>query len=131
MSLNAKPANKLARSLFFIVFVGGLLFMASFIISYIFNHYLSFKYFNGARFTILEIAGIIAFVYVLAFGIRFGFKSSQPVINRFSNQNRNEEEEDCHEIENKLKSNIDMLSANEKEQLKRKLAEICGTHKLD
>lgn len=132
-------AGKLVRSLFFIAFVGGLLFCISYTFSYIANHYLYDELGLEEPVSILELAGLVAFVYVIFFGIKFGFRKSNSQYQEFQDYERPHahddssdsshhfaEDLDCDELSQKYKTSLDKLSEKEKEELKSKLANICG-----
>jgi hypothetical protein len=141
-------ASKWARSLFFIVFVGGLLFCISYTFAYVANHYLYSQLGLERPVSLLEVAGIVAFLYVALFGIKFGFSrgfrraatapdstphyiphkdlSDTHITGEGMHSHTEESLEDCDELENRLKASVEELSEKEKEELKKRLAEICG-----
>ncbi len=63
--------SKKARSIFYIVLISGLLSLTSFVIEFIWNHTF-IKLFGVPTISFLESVGIVAFVYVVYFGIKFG-----------------------------------------------------------
>ncbi|GEM_PF-2141071 len=60
-----------ARSLFYIIIISGLLSLTSFVIYLIWNNSVV-KEFEMAEISFLEAVGIVAFVYVIYFGLHFG-----------------------------------------------------------
>ena len=65
--------SKTARSIFFIVFVGGLLTLGAVLMEFLWNSLLT-NIIPFKPFTFLESVGILSFLYVIYFGIRFGKK---------------------------------------------------------
>jgi|GEM_PF-4129390 len=135
MSHRLFSANKLARSLFFIVFVGGLLFCISYTLSYIANHYLYNNLRLDREVSVLEVSGLVAFIYVLAFGFKFGFSSRKEAWGKINlaqydfqheKMDLDANTEDCDDLTAKYRQSLSDLSEAEKEELKRKLADICG-----
>lgn len=66
--------GKTARSIFFIFFIGGLFLFISIIFEHFCNEMI-FESFKMPCINTLEAAGIIAFGYIIYYGIRFGINS--------------------------------------------------------
>lgn len=66
--------EKIARSIFFILFIGGLFLFLSFALENICNRMI-FDTFQIPCINTLEAAGIVAFIYIIVYGILFGIKS--------------------------------------------------------
>ena len=62
---------KIARSIFFIFFIGGLFLLLSMLLESLCNNFI-FKKFHVPCINTMEAAGIVAFVYIIFFGIKFG-----------------------------------------------------------
>lgn len=131
MSHRILSAGKLARSLFFIGFVGGLLFFVSYTFSHVANNYFYNTLSLQRPVSILEVAGVLSFIYVIAFGFKFGLNRgprydeivyTQIDMDAFSDKKT----EDCEELETYYKKQSRKLTDEQKEKLKEKLAEICG-----
>lgn len=72
----SKSTIHTARSLFYIIIISGLLSLTSFVIFLIWNNSIS-KEFDMAEISFLEAVGIVAFVYVIYFGLHFGREKCQ------------------------------------------------------
>ncbi len=114
----------IARSVFFIIFTGGLLLFSSIVFTNICN--ITFlERFNLPCLNYLESAGIMAFVYIFGFGIRYGITKkdlTNSLMPKFQNTDRNVKSE-------KIFSNIKQMSPEEREILKQQLANCCGVQK--
>ena len=75
MSMNNKIGRK-ARSVFYIIFISGLLSLTSWIVEILWDLSL-YKFFNLSQISFLESVGIVSFVYIIYFGIKFGEASWQ------------------------------------------------------
>ncbi len=60
-----------ARSIFYIIIISGLLSLTSIVIMLVWNNSLSL-HLDMEEISFLEAVGLVAFVYVIYFGIRFG-----------------------------------------------------------
>jgi hypothetical protein len=70
MSFIDKIGRK-ARSVFYIIFISGLLSLTSFIVGLVWNYSFT-AHLNFSEITFLESVGIVSFVYIIYFGIKFG-----------------------------------------------------------
>lgn len=66
--------EKIARSIFFIIFIGGLFLFISYTLENICNLVI-FNTFKIPCINTLEAAGIVGFAYIIIYGINFGIKS--------------------------------------------------------
>lgn len=66
--------EKIARSIFFIIFIGGLFLFISFTLENICNLVI-FDTLKIPCINTLEAAGIVGFGYIIIYGINFGIKS--------------------------------------------------------
>jgi len=66
--------EKIARTIFFIFFIGGLFLFMSFTLENVCNRMI-FDTFKMPCINTLEAAGIIGFIYIIIYGINFGIKS--------------------------------------------------------
>lgn len=66
--------EKIARSIFFIIFIGGLFLFISYILENVCNRVI-FDTFKMPCINTLEAAGIVGFAYIFIYGINFGIKS--------------------------------------------------------
>ena len=111
----------IARSVFFIGFTGGLLLFSSIVFANVCNITL-LNSFELPCLNYLESAGILAFVYVIVFGIKFGFSKTDltnTLMSKFQNSDKSV----------KIVENLKKMSAEEKLILKQELADCCGMNK--
>lgn len=82
--------GRTARTTFFIMFVGGLYFLSSYLLSLLCNK-LIFGVFQMPCINTLESSGIIAFLFIIFFGIKFGlkYKDNSDFSNKMGNQLNN------------------------------------------
>ena len=66
--------EKIARSIFFIIFIGGLFLFISYILENVCNRMI-FDAFKMPCINTLEAAGIVGFGYIIIYGINFGIKT--------------------------------------------------------
>ena len=66
--------EKIARTIFFIFFIGGLFLFMSYTLENVCNQVI-FDTFRIPCINTLEAAGIIGFIYIFIYGINFGIKS--------------------------------------------------------
>ena len=66
--------EKIARSIFFIIFIGGLFLFISYILENVCNRVI-FDTFKMPCINTLEAAGIVGFGYIIIYGINFGIKT--------------------------------------------------------
>lgn len=113
--------SAIARSVFFIIFTGGLLLFSSIVFANVCN--IAFlKTLGLPCLNYLESAGIIAFIYVIGFGIKFGL-GKKSLTNSLVTKLQNSANPD------KLVDNLKKMSEKEKEILKQQLADCCGIKK--
>lgn len=111
----------IARSVFFIVFTGGLLLFASIVFANVCN----IAILNSLELpclNYLESAGILAFVYVVAFGVKFGLGKTDltnSLMSKFQNADK----------DGKIIENLKKMTDEEKLILKQQLADCCGMNK--
>lgn len=127
-----KTANNKARSAFYIVFVSGLLSATSFIIMMIWNNSIS-GYFNYSELSFLECVGIVSFVYVIYFGIKFGHEECKK---DRKNENLTEQKNKSANMSNSFlhhkpmnnisKELLSKISAKDKEEINSLLSKCCG-----
>ena len=81
--------EKIARSIFFIIFIGGLFLFLSYTLENICNLVI-FNTFKIPCINTLEAAGIVGFVYIIVYGIIFGIKSMRgEMTNRHKTNSQN------------------------------------------
>ncbi len=114
--------NNAARSVIFILFTAGLLCVLSFIISYGFELLLS-EYLDVRPPGFLESAGIVAFVYVIFFGINFGNKKCTDKMAASGSKNKIVQR---NTVESTGSSCAEELSSRQKRELCDILAKSCG-----
>jgi len=122
--------SRMARTIFFVIFVGGLFMFTSVIFKSLCNEII-FDYFQFPCISYLESAGILSFGYILAFGIKFGLlKPSEPAVQKENIKYMTEgHKTNCQDNDNmseECKKNIDMMTAEEKTRLKVELEKRCG-----
>ena len=111
----------IARSVFFIVFTGGLLLFSSIVFANICNLTILDRY-EIPCLNYLESAGIIAFLYVFVFGIRFGI-SKTGITNSLMLKLQNPTKSA------KIVENLKKMTDEEKLILKKEIADCCGMNK--
>ncbi len=111
----------IARSVFFIIFTGGLLLFSSIVFANVCNIAI-LESLELPCLNYLESAGILAFVYVIGFGIKFGL-GKKSLTNSLVTKLQKTANTD------KLVDNLKKMSENEKELLKQQLADCCGIKK--
>lgn len=127
-----KTANNKARSAFYIVFVSGLLSSTSLVIMMIWNNSIS-SYFNYPSLSFLECVGIVSFVYVIFFGIKFGHEEcnkdrKDEILTEHSNVPANMSNSFMHDkpINHISKELLGKISAKDKEEINTLLSKCCG-----
>jgi len=113
--------SKLARSAFFITFVGGLFLFTAIALENLCNRVL-FDIIHFPCITTLESAGIIAFAYIFIFGVRFGIKKSLNEKSNLTSANQPNIPKNC-------KENIQKMSQNQKHELRYQLSQKFGSNK--
>jgi len=120
--LSSKIFNsKAARSIFYIIFVSGLFFLISISCEFFCNQIMA-KCFDLPEITLLESAGVFAFVYIVYHGIKFG-------TNKISNSPKDSMpnmQDNANMAANETLKTIQNLTQEQKEQLKSELAKKCG-----
>jgi hypothetical protein len=114
--------NKAARSVFYIIFISGLLSLTSTAIMLIWNSTI-IKLLELASITFLEAVGIVSFVYVVYFGIKFG---EQTLVDKMS-----EEKLPYSHAHDKTSCGVDpsmlnRLSPVDKQEMIELLGKCCG-----
>lgn len=79
--------EKIARSIFFIIFIGGLFLFISYTLENICNLVI-FDTFKIPCINTLEAAGIVGFAYIIFYGINFGIKSMRSEMTNRHKTNR-------------------------------------------
>ncbi len=126
------------KSLIYILIFAGLLKVSGLLLEWIWNDYFVYNY--GAKpITFLEAAGILAFLYLVYAGVKFGF-DNLTTLNNFSSLNffnqkeksykdPNSDCDDCNKYDSSFIMRSKFMSADEKERLREALAKCCGmTH---
>lgn len=114
--------SKIARSTFYIIFVGGLFTLFSATLAYFWEEVLLF-WFDFPPITFLEAGGIIACGYIIVFGIRFGLKKNADNVADAEMSGAN----DTNVAERFASPEcLKDLTINEKEYLSHVLARCCG-----
>ena len=126
----SKSTIHTARSLFYIIIISGLLSLTSFVILLIWNNSIA-KEFELVEISFLEAVGIVAFVYVIYFGIHFGKGKCQDdaVEDNLSVENK---ESDKMSYVNEIQA-LDLLKnvpESERKNLKDFIARCCGFRDL-
>lgn len=113
--------GKAARTTFFIVFVGGLFLFSAMSFENLCNRVI-FNYFHVPCISTLEAAGMIAFAYIIYFGVKFGLKKRPDTLT--------EEDLSKSHISDNLsetcKENLKNMSEHEKTELQKKLQNSLG-----
>lgn len=114
--------SKTARATFYMLFVGGLFALLSASLAYIWEAVI-ILYFDLPAISFLEAGGIIAFFYIVAFGIRFGLKK-----NAANMSDVDLSDSPCHNIQytQSAPECLNHLSESEREHLSQVLAKCCG-----
>lgn len=102
------PKSNFLKTVLYLLVVGGLLLISSFIIMFIWNNLISS--FNVLPITYLEAMGINAILYVLVYSVSYGYFGAQ------SNLNFSKPSEEM----------VDQLSKLDKEELKKTLKKTIG-----
>lgn len=129
------------KSLIYILIFAGLLKVSGLLLEWIWNDYLVYNY-GLEPISFLEAAGILAFLYLVYAGVKFGFDNISSLnnistlnnlssLNIFNNKDiKNiENKDDCNDCNRYEKSFImrsKFMSEDEKERLKEALAKCCG-----
>lgn len=117
--------SKLARTTFYIAFVGGLFFVFSVLFAALANEILS-VYFEIPEISLLEAGGLFAIFHIIYSGIKFGYHK----IYRSMSENDMTILRNCDNMSEKNNHvNIDSLSRTDKDRLKEEIAKCCGMKK--
>lgn len=112
--------SRTARTIFFVIFVGGLFTFTSVIFKSLCNEVI-FDYFQFPCISYLESAGILSFGYILAFGIKFGLLSpAESTKNDKTNSHKTESHNDDN-LSESCQKNINQMSQEERLRLKTEL----------
>jgi hypothetical protein len=114
----------IARAVFFIGFTGGLLLFSSIVFANICNLTFIAKL-QLPCLNYLESAGIMAFVYIVGFGVKFGITNkdlTNSLMSKFQKSDKNVKTES-------IVNNLSKMSSEEREILKQQLASCCGMNK--
>lgn len=114
--------NIAARSIFYILFVGGLLALSSFILMISWNSGIT-NLFNAEPISFLESIGILALVYVIYFGIQFGKSSTDVNLSYFSKSKSHISDINSDIISSET---LNKLKNSEKEELRDLVNRCCG-----
>lgn len=114
--------NIAARSIFYILFVGGLLALSSFILMISWNSGIT-NLFNAEPISFLESIGILALVYVIYFGIQFGKSSTDVNLSYFSKSKSHITDINSDIISSET---LNKLKNSEKEELRDLVNRCCG-----
>jgi len=116
------------KSIIYILIFAGLLKLSGLIISWFWNEILV-KNYNFHPITFLEATGILAFLYLVFAGVKFGFDN-------ISNMNLFNSKElkpgnlpqckECDKVQSSYILRSKLLSLEEKERLKEAIAKCCG-----
>jgi hypothetical protein len=114
--------NTAARSIFYIVFVGGLLSLSAIILMISWNSGIV-NLFDVNPLTFLEAIGILALIYVIYFGIQFGKSSADVNLSYFSKT-----KSQAPDINSEVLSTetLNKLNNSEKEELREFVNRCCG-----
>lgn len=120
--------NKKARSIFYIVLISGLLSLTSFVIEFVWNHTF-IKLFGVPPITFLESVGIVAFVYVIYFGIKFGEDCQDDEITEENETKRHATDNFTYTTASSSRLNpeiINSLPQTEKQEILQFVSKCCG-----
>ncbi len=119
--------TKFARSIFYIVFIGGLFLSQALMLSFVWT-LIGVDIFGSGEINMLEAGGIIALGYVLFFGIRFGTKCEA---DKAAEKNLSKSRTNDNMSDSKTVEVIRHLSSREKSVLKNKLKSLCSSRKSE
>lgn len=123
------------KSIIYILIFAGLLKVSGLLLEWIWNDYLVYNY--GLKpISFLEAAGILAFLYLVYAGVKFGFDNIS-TLNNFSSLNifnprdkknieTNDDCNDCNKYEKSFIMRSKFMTEDEKERLREALAKCCG-----
>lgn len=114
--------NIAARSIFYIVFVGGLLSLSAFILMISWNSGIT-NLFDANPISFLESIGILALVYVIYFGIQFGKSCSNVNLSSFTKTKCQHSDNNSEILSSEM---LNKLNNNEKEELREFVNRCCG-----
>lgn len=114
--------RKAARTIFYIIFVSGLLSLTSTAIMLIWNNTIT-KLLELASITFLEAVGIVSFVYVIYFGIKFGDSAKNDILAEESLQESHNCDKRAASIPGPV---LNKLDPQEKKQMIDLLNRCCG-----
>lgn len=114
--------NIAARSIFYIVFVGGLLSLSAIVLMISWNTGIT-NLFDTNPITFLESIGILALVYVIYFGIQFGKSSANVNLSSFT-KSKSQTSDINTEVLNS--ETLNKLNNSEKEELREFVNRCCG-----
>jgi hypothetical protein len=120
--------SKKARSIFYIVLISGLLSLTSFVIEFIWNNTF-IKLLGVPQITFLESVGIVAFVYVIYFGIKFGQDCQDDEVIEENETKRHTTDNFTYSPSPKSKLNseiINNLPQTEKQEILEFVSRCCG-----
>ncbi len=121
--------NSAIKSLIYILIFAGLLKLSSLILTWVWNKYIV-HYYGVEPITFLESTGMIAFMYLIYAGVKFGFDSLStlsifPSKDKFS-KDSHIELTSKNDFEESFKLQCKFMNKEEKEKLKETLAKYCG-----
>ncbi len=114
--------NIAARSIFYIVFVGGLLSLSAVILMISWNTGIT-NLLDANPITFLESIGILALIYVIYFGIQFGKSSADVNLSYFSKTKSQSTDINSDII---TAETLNKLKNSEKEELRELVNRCCG-----
>lgn len=126
------------KSLLYILIFAGLLKVSGILLEWIWNDYLVISY-GLEPITFLEAAGILAFLYLVYAGVKFGFDNLTTLnnfssFNLFSQKNTIKTDSDecveCNKYEKSFIMRSKFMSEDEKERLREALAKCCGMNHI-
>lgn len=120
--------NNVLKSILYIIFFAGFLKLSGMLLTWIWNSYLTTAL-NLEDITFLESVGIIAFLYLVYSGIKFGFISltdKNYMHDKTSADNQFNAKNYETFLHNNIANNLNKMSKSEKEKLKETIAECCG-----
>ena len=119
------------KSLIYILIFASLLKVGALLLSWFWNDFLTVSI-GLSPISVLEAVGVIAFIYLLYTGVRFGFENLSN-LNIFNNQNERLKPgtlpqcKECRQANNPAYiTNLKSMSVEDKEKLKEVIAKCCG-----
>lgn len=115
-----------ARSIMYILIIGGLLSSTAVIIMLVWNKTLS-GYFQSVQISFLESVGLVSFVYVIYYGIKFGHESCQNDVKTDIAAERKSSSDKMTEFPSKISSDLlKKIPDENKKEFKEFISKCCG-----